>query len=95
MDMMTLDISQILSNMPIAGSMIWFAYHITNESRKERQENYKASEEERKEWSNERKEIYEKIMGNLIKQNEYIAKNTDTLKSLVSKKCEFKNKVRI
>ena len=45
MDAMTLDLSQILSNMPIAGAMIWFAYHITNESRKERQENYKASEE--------------------------------------------------
>jgi hypothetical protein len=89
MDIMTLDLSQILSNMPIAGSMIWFAYHITNESRKERQEHYKAGEDERKEWSAERKEIYEKIMGNLIKQSEYIEKNTDTLKSLVGKKCEL------
>lgn len=101
MDPMTLDLSQVLSNMPIAGAMIWFAYHITNESRKERQENAKASdlerkewiessEKERKEWSSERREIYEKIMTNLMKQNEYIEKNTETLKSLVEKKCEFK-----
>lgn len=87
---MTLDLGQILSQVPIAGAMIWFAFHITKESQKERQEHYKSSEEERKDWANERKQIYEKIMTNIMQQNKYIEKNTETLQSLVQKKCDIK-----
>lgn len=89
---MTLDISQILSNMPIAGAMIWFAIHITKESRKERLEHYKSSEQERREWTEERKEIYEKIMKNIMEQNQYIEKNTKTLELLIQKKCPVDKK---
>lgn len=90
MDLMNLDLSQILSEVPMAGAMIWFAYNLTKESRKERIEHYKSGEEERKQWTEERKEIYEKIMKNIVNQNEYIKRNTDTLKTLVKKKCEIK-----
>ena len=90
MDPLPLDLSQILSNVPVAGAMIWLTYHITKESRKERIEHYKSGEEERRQWAEERKEIYEKIMKNLVDQNEYIRNNTKTLQELVKKKCKIR-----
>lgn len=75
------EFSSLFSQLPIAGAMIWFAYYVVSESRKERQS-----------WSEERKEMYTKISESLIgltssidKMNDYVSNNTKALEKLLDK----------
>ena len=80
---MTVDFTQLIAQLPIAGAMIYFAIKITNDSK-----------EERNSWADERKEMYAKmseshlkLRDSIEKTHTYIGKNTETLQQLITKKC--------
>lgn len=91
---MNFDLTQLFAQLPIAGAMIWFAYYIVSDSRKERKAFLEDAKAERETWADERKDMYNKIsvsqnsLSETIKtQGEYIKQNTKTLESLLTSKC--------
>jgi hypothetical protein len=94
---MTVDLTQLIAQLPIAGAMVWFAYYIVSEARKEREKNLQNSKEERELWAVERREMYEKMSESHLKLSDsiekthgYIKQNTETLKQLHNKRCYAK-----
>ena len=88
---MDIDLTQLLAQIPIAGAMIWFAYYIVSDARKEREASRLEAQKEREAWAEERKEMYEKISkshtelsDSIRDQSNYLKQNTKTLEKLIS-----------
>ena len=89
---MTVDLTQLIAQLPIAGAMIWFAYYIVSEGRKEREKYLEDSHAEREAWSAERREMYQKMSESHLKLSDsiekthgYIKQNTEILKQVANR----------